>query len=80
LEVNPARIMAGEIIKNIDKILLRESIEKLVNEGFLDKKVLNKGGKPSLDFLTEKYRRDDILIPAIVKQVKNYYENFYINY
>jgi fructose-bisphosphate aldolase class II len=80
LEVTPGRIMAGEIIKNIDKILLKESIEKLVNKGFLDKKVLNKGGKPSLDFLTEKYRRDDIFIPAIVKQVKNYYENFYINY
>jgi len=73
-------VLLSIIIKNIDKILLKESIEKLVNEGFLDKKVLNKGGKPSLDFLTEKYRRDDILIPAIVKQVKNYYENFYINY
>jgi fructose/tagatose bisphosphate aldolase len=80
LEVNPSRIMAGKIIKNIDKMLLKESIEKLVKKGFLNKKVLNKGGKPSLDFLTEKYRRDDILIPDIVKQVKNYYENFYINY
>jgi len=80
LEVNPSRIMASKIIKNIDKMLLKENIEKLVNEGFLNKKVLNKGGRPSLDFLTEKYRRDDIFIPAIVKQVKNYYENFYINY
>lgn len=80
LEVNPSRVMADKIIKNIDKMLLKESIEKLVNEGFLNKKVLNKGREPSLDFLTEKYRRDDIFIPAIVKQVKNYYENFYINY
>lgn len=80
LEVNPSRIMANKIIKNIDKMLLKEGIEKLVNEGFLNKKVLDKGGRPSLDFLTEKYRRDDIIIPCVVKQVKNYYENFYINY
>ena len=80
LEVNSSRAMANETIKNVNKMLLKEDIEKLVSEGFLNKKVLDKSGKPSLDFLTSKYRRDDILIPSVVKQVKNYYENFYINY
>ncbi len=80
LEVDASRIMAINIIKNIDKILTKKSIEKLVDEGFLDKKVLNKEMKPSLNFLTEKYRRDDIYIPVATDQVRNYYENFYINY
>lgn len=80
LEVKSSRTLAGKMIENIDKMLLKEDMEKLVNEGFLDKKVLDKNGKPSLDFLTAKYRRDNIIIPSIVKQVENYYKNFYISY
>lgn len=79
LEAGAGRALAVKIIENIDKILLKENIEKLAEENFLDKKVLNKKIRPSLAFLTEKYRRDEIFIPAVAGQVKNYYENLYIH-
>lgn len=79
LEMSSSGILATEMIKNIEKILLEENIQKLVNEGYLGKKALNKSSKPSLDYLTEKYRRDSIFIPNMVTHVKKYYENFYIN-
>ncbi len=80
LEAGAGRALAIKIIENIDRILLKENIEKLAEGNFLDKKVLTKKIRPSLAFLTEKYRRDEIFIPVIAGQVKNYYENLYTEY
>jgi fructose-bisphosphate aldolase class II len=78
LEVLPGKMLAREIIKNLHNILDNKDIEELVKDGILQEEISKKAAKPSLDFLTEQYRRDKVLIPGIIELIKKYYSYLYI--
>ena len=80
LEVAPGKMLAKEIIKNISKILDKDDITELVNDGIIQEEYLKNDIKPALDFLTGTYRRDAVLIPETVKLIKFYYNCLYRNY
>jgi fructose-bisphosphate aldolase class II len=79
LEVLPGKTLAKEIIKNLHNILDNNDIEELIKDGIIQEEMLRREIKPSLDFLTEQYRRDVVLVPGIIELIKKYYSYLYTN-
>ena len=74
LESKPGKRMAETIIRNLDHMLSEETIEQLILEGYLHENMRNKSYKPSIHFLTEKYRRDEVYLPDAVATIKKFYK------
>ncbi|MCK4854939.1 MAG: hypothetical protein KAT31_11770 [Bacteroidales bacterium] len=52
-------------------------VEELVSAGYLDKSMLSGTYKPSIHYLTEKYRRDEIYLPEATRIIRYFYEQLF---
>jgi fructose-bisphosphate aldolase class II len=74
LESRPGSLLADRLIRNLEKQLSQDAAADLVKEGILSENMLNKQYKPSIGHLTEKYRRDSIIIPEASSIVRYFLE------
>lgn len=77
LESLPGKALAEQLIKELEHQLSKDKIEELVRDNYLDEKMLLKSFKPSIQYLTEKYRRDEIYLPVTTSIIKQFYEYLY---
>ena len=77
LESKPGKKMAETIVRNLEHMLSSETIEQLIDEGYLHPDMKNKAFKPSIQFLTEKYRRDEVYLPDAVATIMKFYDVLY---
>jgi len=78
LETDLAQKMLQFQIKDIGKVLSKEQIQSLVEQGWLGKKALehSKANNPSLGYMTEVYRRGKIKVPVVAELVEEYFMVF----
>ena len=79
LESIPGKELAIKLIKELEHQLSQSQIEELVSEGYLDKNMMSGTYKPSIHYLTEKYRRDEIYLPVATRIIQYFYEQLFIN-
>ena len=79
LEAKPGKKLARTLIQNLEHILPGEEIEQLIEKGYLHERMRNRPYKPSIHYLTEKYRRDEIYLPEAVSTVIEFYSSLYGN-
>jgi fructose-bisphosphate aldolase class II len=77
LEAVPGKQLAEKIIRELENILPADTAASLVNEGLLGRIMLEKTYRPSIAFLTEKFRRDEIYLPVASSIVQQFYELLY---
>jgi len=77
LESVPGKVLAETLIKELEHELSKDKIEELVFDNYLNSKMLAKNFKPSIHYLTEKYRRDEVYIPVASAIIKKFYEKLY---
>jgi fructose/tagatose bisphosphate aldolase len=77
LESVPGKALAEQLIKELEHQLSKDKIEELIGDKYLDKTMLSKSFKPSIQYLTEKYRRDEIYLPVATSIIKQFYEYLY---
>ncbi len=77
LESVPGKVLAEQLIKELEHQLSKDKIEELIGDKYLDKTMLSKSFKPSIQYLTEKYRRDEIYLPVAASIIKQFYEYLY---
>lgn len=78
LESVPGKLLAEEIIKNIKNILSKDQINNLIETGFLNEKLKDIEAKPSIKYLTEKYRRDSIYNPTATEIITRFFNILYM--
>ncbi len=78
LEALPGKELAGKLIRELEHQLSKRQVEELVSEGYLNPNVLSRTYKPSIHFLTEKYRRDEIYLPEATRIIRYFYEQLFI--
>ena len=77
LESKPGKKLAENIVRNLEHMLSKETIEQLISEGYLHPEMKNKTFKPSIQYLTEKYRRDEVYLPDVVSTIFKFYDVLY---
>ena len=77
LESNPGKELVIKLIKELEHQLSDSQIKELVSEGYLDKNMMSGTFKPSIHYLTEKYRRDEIYLPVATRIIQYFYEQLY---
>lgn len=77
LESDPGKVLAENIIRNMENILPANQVEQLYMEGYLNQKMIDKKYHPSIHFLTEKYRRDEVYLPVVSKIVHEFYKKLF---
>lgn len=78
LETATTQFMMQEMIKNVGSILPKGDIEKLMADGWLGQAALDhsKIHGPSLAYLVELYRRNELKVPSVAKLVEEFIEIF----
>jgi fructose/tagatose bisphosphate aldolase len=86
LETEAAQNMVEAHIRNIGKILSTEQIQALFEDGWLGEKAVQDSQEhgPTLEYMTEVYRRNELKVPTIARLVEQYflalgYEKFKIS-
>ena len=77
LESMPGKVLAGKLIRELEHQLSRSQAEELVREGYLDKNMLSRTYKPSIHYLTEKFRRDEVYLPEATRIIRYFYEQLF---
>lgn len=77
LESIPGKVLAMTLIKELEHQLSKGQVENLVFSGYLDQSILTKTFKPSIQYLTEKYRRDEIYLPEATRIIRHFYEQLF---
>lgn len=77
LESVPGKALAEKLIRELEHQLSAEKVEELVDAGYLNPQMLSRSYKPSIHYLTEKYRRDELYLPLVSQIVKQFYEYLY---
>lgn len=77
LEANPGKLLVEKLIRELPHQLPKKKVEELIKENLLAKNMLAHDYKPSIHYLTEKYRRDSIYLPEATAIVKNFYSILY---
>jgi fructose/tagatose bisphosphate aldolase len=77
LESIPGKELVKKLIKELEHQLPESQIEDLVSAGYLDKKMLSGTYRPSIHYLTEKYRRDEIYLPVATRIIQYFYEQLF---
>ena len=77
LESLPGKALVASLIKGLEHQLSKEQVEEFVISGYLGKNMLSKSYKPSIQYLTEKFRRDEIYLPVATKIIQFFYEQLY---
>jgi fructose/tagatose bisphosphate aldolase len=78
LETEAAQNAAQAHIRNIGKILSKEQIQTLFEDGWLGEKAVRQSGedRPTLDYMTEVYRRNELKEPIVSRLVERYFLAF----
>ncbi|OHB60217.1 MAG: hypothetical protein A2Y12_10350 [Planctomycetes bacterium GWF2_42_9] len=78
LETATSQLMAQSTICNIGNILPKATIEKLMAEGWLGQAAVNhtQNHSPSLSYLVELYRRNEVKVPSVARLVEDFIEAF----
>ena len=78
LETDVAQNMAEAHIRNIGKILPTKQIQALFEDGWLGKKAVEHSREhhPTLDYMTEVHRRNELKVPIISRLVEQYFLTF----
>jgi fructose/tagatose bisphosphate aldolase len=79
LESLPGKALVTSLIKELEHQLSKEQAEKLVSSGYLNEKMLAKNYKPSIQYLTEKYRRDEVYLPEATGIIQYFYKQLHGN-
>jgi len=77
LEAKPGKKLLTKLIKEMEHQLSKSQVEELVSAGYLDKSMLSGTYKPSIHYLTEKYRRDEIYLPEATRIIQYFYEQLF---
>jgi fructose-bisphosphate aldolase class II len=77
LESQPGTQLVTRLIRELEHQLPLPEVQALVSAGYLNEKMLEKAYKPSIHYLTEKFRRDEVYLPEAVQIVRNFYEKLY---
>jgi fructose/tagatose bisphosphate aldolase len=77
LESDPGKKLAEVLIRTLEHQLTAEQVKKLIQEGFLNTIMENKTFHPSIQYLTEKYRRDEVILPRATEIIKQFYSILY---
>jgi len=76
LERDSSPVLFEDMVRNASKIADKETLKRLIDEGYLTEKCLT-GEKPSLENFTTLYRQD-IIFNQMKKIVRDYLEMWYI--
>ncbi len=79
LESVPGKSLVENLLKNLEGQISKDKARQLVMEGILVKDMLKKDYNPSIAYLTEKYRRDEVYLPVAFGIVKQFYYILYGN-
>jgi fructose/tagatose bisphosphate aldolase len=77
LEAIPGKKLAETLIKGLEHQLSGDQVKQLVGEAYLNEKMLDKTCKPSIHFLTEKFRRDEVYLPEASAIIERFYKNLF---
>jgi len=77
LEAKPGKELLTKLIKEMEHQLSKSQVEELVSAGYLGKRMLSGTFKPSIHYLTEKYRRDEIYLPEATRIIQYFYEQLF---
>jgi fructose/tagatose bisphosphate aldolase len=77
LESVPGQALVEKLLRELEHQLPTEKIKELVATGYLDPRMQNRTYKPSIHYLTEKYRRDEVYLPVVSQIVKQFYTYLY---
>jgi fructose/tagatose bisphosphate aldolase len=77
LESLPGKALVIQLIRELEHQLPEEQVRELVSSGYLNEKMMEKTYKPSIQYLTEKYRRDDIYLPEATRIIQYFYEELF---
>ncbi len=77
LESVPGKALAEKLLLELEHQLTKDKIKELVDDGYLNPQMLDRSYKPSIQYLTEKYRRDEVYLPLVSQIVKQFYEYLY---
>lgn len=73
LEALPGKKLAETLIKNLKHILPENQVDTLITDGFLNESMRSGSYRPSIQYLTEKYRRDEVYIPEAASIISTFY-------
>lgn len=78
LETEAAQKMTEGHIRNIGKILSKEQIQALFEDGWLGEKAVehSRENGPALEHMTEVHRRNELKVPTISRLVEQYFLSF----
>ncbi len=71
------KALVKQLISELEHQLPEEQVRELVSSGYLNEKMMEKTYKPSIQYLTEKYRRDDIYLPEATRIIQYFYEELF---
>jgi fructose/tagatose bisphosphate aldolase len=77
LESDPGKKLAGVLIRELENHLSKEQVDQLITEKYLHPEMSKKTYRPSIQYLTEKYRRDEVYLPEATKIVREVYKTLY---
>jgi fructose/tagatose bisphosphate aldolase len=77
LESMPGKKLAETIVRNLHHMLSTETVIQLIKEGYLNENMRTKTYKPSIQYLTEKYRRDEVYLPDVIATIIRFYKVLY---
>ena len=77
LEALPGKELAQRLVRELEHQLSKSQVEHLVSEGYLDKGMLARTYQPSIHYLTEKYRRDEIYLPQATRIIQYFYDQLF---
>jgi fructose/tagatose bisphosphate aldolase len=79
LESMPGKALLIKLIRELEHQLSDGQVKELISDGYLDKGMLTGSYKPSIHYLTEKYRRDEIYLPEATRIIRYFYEQLFGN-
>lgn len=79
LESVPGKALVETLIRELDHELSMDKIEELFDEKILNSAMLSKHYSPSIQYLTEKFRRDEVYLPIATSIIKKFYEYLYLS-
>ncbi len=79
LESIPGKALVKRLVEEMEHQLSKSQAQELVTSGYLDKSMLSRTYKPSIHYLTEKYRRDEVYLPEATRIVEYFYGQLFGN-
>jgi fructose/tagatose bisphosphate aldolase len=79
LESMPGKALLIKLIREMEHQLSEGQVRELVSAGYLNKGMLTGSYKPSIHYLTEKYRRDEIYLPEATRIIRHFYEQLFVD-